>query len=414
MKNDKKNKTAFLAYSFSDKNAGDFALTLAAINLLITNSFDVIILSRFTKKTKEFAETKEYYHKRYGSKVKMIEAPFTLKRDANALLSLINYIKAFFVFIGIGKDAYVRQAIKDSDVVIIGGGNLLRGNTFADYIRLYALYYPVKLAGKNKKQHIILPQSSGKISFSGKFILSKLIRRSKMVFMREKHSYKKLKSMFPEANITDTFDLAFFLQKKEFYMPPKAAKKKIVLNCRADGIGGIRELSARKKGKVEEEFLKIINQFKHEAEFTFVVQGTKLDREFTDSLKNKVLSEINLDISIIENHDPLQLIDLYEQFDLIIGMRLHAIILAVCGGTPGYGLFFEEWGLKNPGIFDSLDLPYTMLDGDKQLNNADFNIISALLSSNKSVFHKKIKEKNEIKSKKFNKLFDSLICNMYD
>ena len=78
-------------------------------------------------------------------------------------------------------------------------------------------------------------------------------------------------------------------------------------------------------------------------------------------------------------------------------MRLHSIILAACGGTPSYGLFFKEWGLKNPGILDSLELPYTMIDDKVDISLTD---VERLLE-NKREFQLKVKVLYENDSIKF-------------
>jgi polysaccharide pyruvyl transferase WcaK-like protein len=362
-----KQKKAFLAYSFSANNAGDFALTLAAIDILIKNNYSVTVVSRFKKDAKEYRETNEYYTLRYGSKLKMIESPFFLDREAGLLKKLFHNLYGIFVLIGWIKSRELIREIKDADITVMGGGNLLRCSGLADYMRLQALYYPLGIAKKYGKPFIIFPQSTAEINDMGKSLLGKFINGARLVFIREKLSYDKLKQLFPGSPLVETLDLAFFLQDETLFKASGGDRKKIAMTCRIDGIGGLRKFTDEEKNLVKTRIKETIATLKETCDFTFIIQAPHRDKEFTYLLKNEVKKELLMDIPVIEEHDPVKLIDLYSSFDLLLGMRLHSIILAACGGTPSYGLFFSEWGLKNPGIMKSLGLPYAIIE-DQPIN----------------------------------------------
>lgn len=49
-------------------------------------------------------------------------------------------------------------------------------------------------------------------------------------------------------------------------------------------------------------------------------------------------------VKLIKSHNVLELIEVYRNVDLLLGMRLHSIILALSVGTPCLGLFYKQWG----------------------------------------------------------------------
>lgn len=390
-------KRAFIAYSFSANNAGDFALTVAAINILIENGFEVVLASRFKANTKEYIETNNYYKKNYSNQVRMFESPFLLDRGAGFFSKIFNNIHGVMVLLGLINNKQIKREIKDSDIVMIGAGNFLRCSSFADYMRLRAFYFPLKIAQKQKKEFIILPQSTADISNFGIPLLSKFIERAKVVFVREHLSYEKLKSIFPKGNIVETLDLAFFLQDESVFKIDNNKKKKIAFTLRIGGIGGLRDFTEEELNRIKKRVLNSIESLKEKYDICFIMQATPDDLIFTEEVKKEAFERFNIEIPIIEEHDPVKLILLYSSFDLLIGMRLHSIILAACGGTPSYGLFFKEWGLKNPGILDSLELPYTMID-----DKVDISLTKVeRLLENKREFQQKIKVFYENDSTKF-------------
>jgi polysaccharide pyruvyl transferase WcaK-like protein len=392
-----KKKRAFLAYSFSANNAGDFALTVAAINILIKNGFEVVLVSRFRANTNEYVETNNYYTKNYNGQVRMFQSPFLLNRNAGVFRNLYNNIHGILVLLGLINNKQIIQEIKNSDIVMIGAGNFLRCSSFADYMRLRAFYFPLKIAQKLNKEFIILPQSTAEIKSFGIHLLAKFIKRSKVTFIREHLSYEKLTRLFPTSNIIETLDLAFFLQDESVFKIDNNKKKKIAVTLRVGGIGGLREFNDTELNKIKKRVHNCINSLKSKNDFYFIMQATHEDLVFTQEIKDEIYELYQYDIPIVEEHDPIELISLYSSFDLLIGMRLHSIILAACGGTPSYGLFFKEWGLKNPGILDTLGLPYTMIDDDVDIR---LNEVERLLDCKKE-FQQKIKEFYNNESPKF-------------
>lgn len=382
-------RKVFLAYGYSAKNAGDLAICVGAIDLLVGQGLSVTLLSKYDRSDTEYASSKAYYHSRYGDKVKVLEAPFTLNRKEAVLKKFAHNLQGLLVVSGWGNplSRLIEEEIKSSDLVIFNGGNLLRCSSIIDYVRLVALYYPIKLAKAAGKQYLIFPHSSAHINKLGKGIIGRMVRGAKAIFAREDISYKKLKNEFRLNNIHRSIDLAFFTEHQDVAATPKstATKKVVGFTFRAHTVGDIEEFSEEEKGKIYHNILSTVVGLGEQNRYIFVVQTLK-DRDFTLEIKNKIEDEIGAECEFFENYDPIQLIQFYRQIDLLIGMRLHSIILATSVGTPAYGIFYKEWGLKNPGLMEKLELPYVFMDDDVKV---DIQVARDVMEA-RDVFEKRV------------------------
>lgn len=367
-------KKVFLAYGYSAKNAGDLAICVGAIDLLVEQGLNVTLLSKYDRSDTEFASSKAYYQSRYGDKVKVLEAPFTLNRKEAVLKKLVHNLQGLLVVSGFGNtlSRLIEEEIRSSDLVIFNGGNLLRCSSIIDYVRLVALYYPIKLAKKAGKQYLIFPHSSAHINKMGKGLIGKMVRDAKAVFAREDISYQKLKSEYDLSNIHKSIDLAFFTDHQDVVSTsnPMEARKTIGFTFRAHTVGDIEEFGEEEKEKIYQNILNLVVSLGKQNRYVFVVQTLK-DREFTLTIKGKIEDKIGVEYEFFENYDPIELIKFYRGIDLLVGMRLHSIILATSVGTPAYGIFYKEWGLKNPGLMEKLELPYIFMDNNGKVNVED-------------------------------------------
>lgn len=402
MYNNKKKKTAFVAYAFSQKNAGDLALLLGAFDILIKNNYNIVVVSRYDKENIEFKNTEEYLTARYGAVIKMIEAPFKLSRDSGIIRSILDHLHGALVLWGIIEKRQISKQIRNSDIVVFGGGNLLRCSNLTDYLRLLALYYPIQLAKKHDKKYYVFPQSTAEINRLGKRLIDKFLRGASAVFLREKLSFDKIRKIYGYSNLIETIDLAFFMKESGSFngnLKPDTGggKQKIAFTFRAQTVGDIKEFSIEERENIKNRIKDIVHRLHSNYDISFVVQ-TQKDRSFSMQLKNQLEDELGIYLNLIEEYDPANLIELYSNFDLLFGMRLHSIILAICGGTPGYGLFYKEWGLKNPGIMGKFGLPYIFMDGNEA--TVDYSKVEQLISS-KPDLQKRFSEICNVEQTKF-------------
>jgi len=394
------NKKAVFAYTFSMENAGDFSLNIAAVSLLIKNGYSVTLISRFEDDSHQFIETSQYFNKLYGDQVHMISSPFKLDRNTNKLRKLKNNIHGALVSSGILKNKLIQKEVQEADIVVLCGGNILRCGSFTDFMRLKALNYPLSLAKKYNKKYFIFPQSTADINYLGKKILGSMINNAEAVFLREELSFNKINTLFPQGNNLKTLDLAFFLLDESSFKKSND-KKRIAFTIRDGKLAGIGNLSDSQKNDIEKGIINAVLSLVKSYEIDFIVQGDINDKLITHKIQNDLKTTHSINISIIEEKDTFKLIELYSNYDLLIGMRLHSIILAAIAGTPSYGYFIKEWGLKNPGILQMINLPYNFVDNggaiklkdaeellDKKEEFQDF--ITNLVANNNDLIHREL------------------------
>lgn len=387
-------KNVILAYVYSNKNAGDMAINLGAISLLksFDNNIHINMLSRYNERNKEFINTINYFSKHIIDKnYNLISSPFILERDNKKIIQTKNYIYSFYNFLFPNKKYKI--LFKETDFLFFNGGNLIRCESISDYIRLLALSFPLKLALKYNKNYIILPNSTKKINIYGDKILKKYFFKSNIFITRENQSYNYLFKNYnlDNKNLYKSIDLAFFIDKKYFKKIElkKSYKNHIAFTFRVTSIGDLNEFDERKKDVIKNNIIKLINYIlKLNKKILLVVQTNK-DLEFTKNIYKEFKNNINVDF--LKSNDPLELKKIYSEIDLLIGMRLHSIILALTEYTPAVGLFDEEWGLKNPGTMEQFELPYKLYIEDYlEIKKDILNILN-----NKNEYSLKIKNKIE-------------------
>lgn len=383
-------KKALIFYLYGNRNAGDMAICIGAIELLKSKGYDVTMVSRFSESEEEYFKSKQYVEEYYPD-VKIYPGPFSFERHFSRTKKIISYCKSYMKVLGLISDNQTRELIREADVVFFNGGNLLRGASLSDYLRLIGLFYPIKIARKMSKLTYCLPQSTAKVSSIGKKLLNKYLKMFDKVYVREENSYLKLKKLFSSIPFELTTDLAFFSEdsrlasQKLFDLGYKfdIDKKNVAIILRNSGIGDIGELDkdiAEKLNDTVESFI-----YNHLDYNYFLIVQTEKDRNISHIFRKKLNENVNMEI--IELHDPLLLREIYKKMSFTISMRLHAAILSLSALTPVYGVFSEKWGLKNSGIMDNYNMPYCVIENEEKIvididnvfhENVQENIVSVI------------------------------------
>lgn len=365
-------KKALVFYLYSNNNAGDMAICMGAIDFLKSAGFEITFVSRYSDRNEEFLDSARYVHK-YHPDIMIESGVFTFNRSSSYVAKLAAYAHGFVRYVLPIRDKRLEELIRETDVVFFNGGNLLRCDGFADISRLYALFYPLQIAKKIGKPLICLPQSTANVSRLGKTILERCISLFDLVAIRESLSYKAIKVLFPNIPCAQSIDLAFFIEKLDSDTSFMQFNNRVALVLRESGIGDIGNLEDRRIAEMSKGIVDFAERHPDER-FVIVVQ-TKKDRDYS----YRMLKEIDSSrIDIIEEHDPIRLVSLYEQCKALITMRLHAGILAIRAGTPVIGFFDPSWGLKNKGIMCDFRMGYaenpSALDDQYAITLERFNV----------------------------------------
>lgn len=389
-------KKAFFAYQYGMANAGDFAINIGSLDLLSEFYDDITIVSKLTADDSEFNRNVEYL-KKYYPNYDVIEGPFNLNRG-NIVSTLKSYLLGALKYPVLLNNGKYNKYVRDSDMLFLNGGNILRCESFTDYVRLYALLFPLRLARKNNTDYILLPQSTTSINYKGNKLLEPFLNQAKLVFAREDISYKKLSTNFRNANIVNSLDSAFFIKNREIprneyeekYNILSTKNRNVCITLRKEDLGDIGELSNEKKEKIETAIKNLANiLLNKDYSITFVIQ-TKKDKEFTQKIYNQL--KTNSEVTIVEEYDPLILREIYRNSLCLFGMRLHSMILAMSVGTPVVGYFDPNWGSKNPGTLGQYGMPYCYINDELDLfsllkeaiKNRD-NMISGIEESKENI-----------------------------
>ena len=75
--------TVGLVYCYSPRNAGDFAITLGAIDVLMHQNYRIKLFSRYCKANEDYEDSLSLLRQRYGDDVEVFECPFNLDRKEN-------------------------------------------------------------------------------------------------------------------------------------------------------------------------------------------------------------------------------------------------------------------------------------------------------------------------------------------
>lgn len=390
-------KTVSLVYGYSARNAGDFAITLGAIDVLLSFGIKVKLFSRYSRSNLDYHQALETLNQRYSNHIEVFESPFTLDRTDSMIKTLKNYTEGLFTIMGIIRKRGFRRQLLDSDMIIFNGGNLFRCNSIIDFTRLLALMYPLQVAQKNGKKVIIFPQSASTLNKIGKLLLFPILRKAQVVIFREKLSYKNLEHFMPAGNFFQTIDLAFFInkQKAKSILSINCDKPNIAITLRFHTVGDITHLPDSEIAYCLDELGKVVDKLGVTHNVIVVVQ-TEKDYETSQAFA------IKHGVKLIKSHNVLELIEVYRNVDLLLGMRLHSIILALSVGTPCLGLFYKQWGLKNPGMMSCFNMPYKFWEDRPTAEDIEQNVQT--LIQNKQIHTNTIleivkKEEHMLKSK---------------
>ncbi|SDQ14880.1 polysaccharide pyruvyl transferase family protein [Virgibacillus salinus] len=380
-------KIATLVYTYGLKNGGDMAINLGAIQVLQDAGYTVHAISLFDKSHIEFKISNKYLNT-YND-IKLFSSPFTLNREGNRKQKIKTTVHGILTTLGLTRASKgLIQQISQSDIVVFNGGNLLRAKGLSDYARLRALMYPLKIALKYKTPYIIFPQSASKIDIIGKLMISKYLKRSDNVFTREEISYNYLKDRFNLKNIKPSIDLAFFIQSNKKNGIKKSGIDRIAITVRAQSVGDLTEFDGNKYNSIKEHIKHTVKNLAKDKNEIYIVAQTKKDIQ----ISRDIYSELNKDerIFYIEEQDPMNLIRFYSECNLVIGMRLHSLILSLLSGTPVVGYFDKSWGFKNPGVMDMFQMPYYYLEENSNLDQ--ISLTAEDLLKNENMHKQKINE----------------------
>ncbi len=337
-----------IANAHSIANPGDTAIVLGTIKLLrdINPKSRITIVSR----------SKMLDHDYYISEGCDVIASFPNAEalyNKSTLKRVLSVPKSLLTFNTLNKH------IKSSNLVLLcGGGYYYSNRKYIPGLAFFSNIVPALLAAHHKKPIVSLPQSYGPLrSKIAQYFFRQVLKKSLAIYSREVISVGYIAENYGSYNVSLCPDLAFYLTDHDAVSFPVRTRLGQTVNI---GIT-VRKWGNNKRTYINEiasAVKKIASMYPVRIKIIVQVRGPhEMDDDFDVSLELfKMLKKDLCDVEIYKKEPSFsidELIKLYSSCDLVLGMRFHSVILAMCAHKPALAIGYQH---KSQGILDFLGL----------------------------------------------------------
>lgn len=247
------------------------------------------------------------------------------------------------------------EAIKACDLFISGGGSLLQDVTSKNGI----LYYLglIAVAKYYKKPVLIYAQGIGPINSSrNRFLTAKLLNKASGITVRDKESADELQAMGVNKAIVVTADPVLSVGR---YGADPTAGKEILRHYGWDEEKKTLAVSLRpwanEQKFVEQVAIACVQMQREGWQLVFLPMQQKQDEKISEEAAFKV-KELSGEMPIVikEQLIPSEVISVLQNADMVLGMRLHALIIGAALSKPVVGI---EYDPKISAFMDSIKNP---------------------------------------------------------
>lgn len=295
--------------NYGNDNNGDEAILLGILQQL---------LDTFPIKNKDitvFSNNPTQTEKRFG--VNSYPLYYKKKKNINTFFHTYRYNKKF---------------IETLDFLIIGGGGILM-DLYRREAQLYGTY--ALMAKTSNIPYVVYGCGAGPIHTSfGKWSLRFMAKHANSISVRDFKSRELLKSIGVRNNIEVIGDPAFTLkaEEKSYSSTPKKIGVSAVPYYNANYWP---EGSERKYNSYVNSMAKNLDKLvsTKNIEVTFFSTKFPHDVETSIDIYNRMVHKENVKV-IEKNLSPLEILQLTTDLDIVIGTRLHSLILATNTQTP--------------------------------------------------------------------------------
>lgn len=239
-----------------------------------------------------------------------------------------------------GDIAAVRRAIERADVVLSGGGGLLQNATSLRSLMYYAGI--VRTAIRARKKTMIFAQSIGPLDFVGRQIVREFCRGLSAATVRDERSRALLAPLVPSVTVRRTADPVFLFD------PPEPESSDLAAQGLGAGSDPLAVVCVRKAADFADGAARIAEAVDRLAEahgvrVGFIAFGGPVDAEASTIVMRTCRSSPTL----LPTDGLASVAQIIGRARLVIGMRLHALILAVRLGVPFLAIPYDPkvWGL---------------------------------------------------------------------
>lgn len=250
------------------------------------------------------------------------------------------------------------RAIRECDVVVSGGGSILQDVTSSRSLLYYLAI--IWLAKKMGKGVMFYGNGLGPINrLLNRYLAKHVLNQVDVITLRDYQSKEALLALGVKKEVHVTADIAFAME------PLEASVGKEILKAQGlDPEKKVIGISVRPwRGK--EQYKRVVAKTAdHLHELNYQVLFIPMQYPHDYHLSKEICAMMKGPGVVLEHqYSPLEILTLISQLDLMIGMRLHALIFAAIAGVPMVGIEYENKvksflqlvGQKSGGVAENLE-----------------------------------------------------------
>jgi polysaccharide pyruvyl transferase CsaB len=268
------------------------------------------------------------------------------------------------------------RTLKESDLLISGGGSLLQNKTSTRSLIYYLAV--IRLAQLLGKPVVIYANGIGPLlGGSNRRLVRKAIEKCALVTLRDQQSLEELRSVgVVREDLHVTGDPAFTLK-------PTRAPRELLRELGIADDSRVVGISVRDLGNNDhfpEQFARLCDRLSSELGKTIVFLVMQESRD--EEISRRIMAQMSCPSYLAKTPgDPGSMLSLIRDMDAVVSMRLHTIIFAAQMQVPVAGCIYDP---KVEAFLDLLELPSC---GTPQDMNADhaFEVTAGLLRSRSEV-----------------------------
>ncbi|SHJ61959.1 polysaccharide pyruvyl transferase CsaB [Paramaledivibacter caminithermalis] len=308
-----------------------------------------------------------------SSIVKMIKEKHS-GLEISALSYNVKYTKSTHKINGVSRNSIkdIFNAIRKSDLVISGGGSLLQDATSSRSLIYYLAI--ISIAKLLKKPVLFFCNGFGPIKKSlNKYLASKVINKVDKIVLRDLQSKKLMEEIGITKPIEVTTDATFCLNSVN-----EKRVKEIIKNENIPHDKPLVGVSVR-PWKIGQNFINTMAKFgdyviSQGLNVVFIPMQASKDEE----ISKRIINHMDNRAYILKNeYTPEEMLGIIGVLDILVAMRLHALIFAAIKEIPMIGLeydpkvqsFLDIVDQKNGGKVETLDFLNLCIEFDNILKD---------------------------------------------
>ena len=268
------------------------------------------------------------------------------------------------------------RTLKNSDILISGGGSLLQNKTSTRSLIYYLAV--IRLAQILKKPVVVYANGIGPlIGQRNRRLVRKAMDKCALITLRDHQSQEELRSLgVARDDLHVTGDPAFTLKPTR---PPRAMLRELGISDEARVVGiSVRNLPD--SANFPEQFAKLCDRLSAELGKTIVFLVMQESRD--EAISREIMAQMSAPSYLAKTPgDPGAMLSLIRDMDAVVSMRLHTIIFAAQMQVPVVGCVYDP---KVAAFLSMLELPSCGTPLDMDADQA-FGVTADLLENRDAV-----------------------------